>query len=269
MQFITEKDINGTELNRRNVKGKGVYCSDGLCMANISNPQMPRDRKWYLENVINPCIKAGTISDGSKCSYDDRKPRLHQIILNDRHINVQLGITTYQDATSDVHRSRRDNLALQERGINELRERYAFFSRAPGVTAVPLSLEKSIFLGQRINTKEFPGFLNAVSGYIDYKENPGNIILEQNARRELKEEFGINTAEIISAEFIGVFGNSETGEADFTYLIQTNLPDKYFFSEELKKRVKKQEHEPLIKLSSYEEITRLLKGHNLNDYKII
>ena len=90
MQFITEKDINGTELNRRNVKGKGVYCSDGLCMANISNPQMPRDRKWYLENVINPCIKAGTISDGSKCSYDDRKPRLHQIILNDRLIKDYL-----------------------------------------------------------------------------------------------------------------------------------------------------------------------------------
>src|SRR3989339_1301859 len=53
--------------------GSSIIFKEGLCAANLHNPQQPRDGVWYLENILNPLIKSGKISDGSHGPFDDRK----------------------------------------------------------------------------------------------------------------------------------------------------------------------------------------------------
>lgn len=260
MKYSIELTKKGIALSRQNVSGRRLVCLDGLCAANPENLEQPRDREWYKTNVLLPGIMHGRIQDGTKSPYDDRKPRLDEIFLQEGVLEVHLGITTYQAMATDVHRNLGENAKLQERGKARFKNKFAFFSRAAGVTAVPVTKEKTIFLGQRIGTKEYPNFLNFASGYVEYKEIASETDLEKEASRELQEEFGIIPQEIVSSEFIGIFGNSETGEADFAFLFSTSIPETYFIDGGWKRRVAKKEHQGLIRIADMNQVETLLKG---------
>ncbi len=256
--FEVERTKEGIELNRTHVENLEISIVDGLCAADLYHPSRQRDTFFYKEHVLAPLIHQGEVCDGSSGPFDDRKFRLNSTSIEGGVLKVYLGITHYHALQEDMHRTLFDNLALQERGRKEFKDPYAFFSRAIGVTAAPISLEGSVFLGERKN-KNGKGLLHVAGGYVDYRESLRSLDLKREAMREMEEEFGISPSDIRNLIFVGVYGNSLTGEVDFTYLALTHLPDAYFLSDAWRKRAKDNEHQSLIKISDYESLTRLLR----------
>ncbi|MEK6900489.1 MAG: NUDIX hydrolase [Nanoarchaeota archaeon] len=238
----------------------------GLCAANVDNSSQPREREWYLKNIINPMIKRGELGDGVKTKFDDRKLRYGGSTVLDltsqgmgASLFVRFGITHYKAFLADIKRSDEENLKLQERGSEELGDRWAFFARAPGVAVLPITEDGSIFIGERTNS-EYGGFLNAVAGHLKYRDPINRINVQKDAYRELKEEFGIDREEVerFGFNFVGLYSHPIKGDLDFTFLAKVNKPDRYFTSGEWMKKVSEREHKPLVRLANLAEIGELL-----------
>lgn len=255
--FGVEITEEGVELNRDNVEHLEVSILDGLCAADLCHPSGPRDSLYYREKVLAPLIYQGKVCDGSDGPFDDRKFRLDSTSIERGVLKAYFGITHYHALEEDIHRTFLDTMALQERGKREFNDPYAFFSRAIGVTAAPISCEGSVFLGERKN-KNGEGLLHVAGGYVDYHKNLHSLDLKKEALREMEEEFGILPSDIRNLIFVGVYRNLFTGEVDFTYLAFTYLPNTYFLSDAWRKRAKDEEHKSLIKISGYEDLTRLV-----------
>jgi|SRR3989344_1997959 len=269
--YQVERMSDGVLLNRENVgfTSYGPFFTEGLCAADPNNPKNPRTRGWYNENVIKPMIAKGEIDDGSKRPFDDRKLRYsgsqqRSTSVEPRGwINVNLGITNYRAFLADLNRSDEENLILQARGEEIFGDKYAFFSRATGIAILPLFMDVNkqqnvTYVGERTN-KEAGGFLNAVAGHLKYKDNPTDVNIDEDAFRELEEEFGLPKNAIIGGPmFVGLYSHPIKGDSDFTFIVQTDVPASYVDSGEWMNRVKEREHKPLIKLASMAEVKRLL-----------
>lgn len=253
------------------IKLNGIKAEEGLCAANIENPTQPRDREWYVANVIAPMVERGEIDNGTKTPFDDRKLRYHKSTYLKKDTFIEgsfqdgyfsslfsfFGITHYKAFLADVNRSDEDNLKLQERGKKELGERWAYFARAPGVAVLPINQDGTIFIGERTNT-EYGGFLNAVAGHLTYKDDVKQVDIPTEALRELKEEFGIESGEVSNLRFVGLYSHPAKGDLDFTFLADVAKPEQYFASGEWKKSVKEREHKDLVSLATMAEIQELL-----------
>ncbi len=260
---------HGIVLNRKAVEDSEIITGDGLCAVDPNEkPDIRRfHKKWYLEHIINPMIRRGELNDGTKTPFDDRKLRYDGSWLaekidflqgqNTKNLNIYFGITHYKAFLADVNRSDEDNLKLQERGMQEFGDRYAFFSRAPGIAVLPINQDGTIFIGERANA-EYGGFLNAVAGHLTYKNDVKQIDIPAEALRELKEEFGIQHDEVSNLRFVGLYSHPINGDLDFTFLADVAKPEQYFASGEWKKSVKEREHKDLVRLATMDEIQELL-----------
>lgn len=263
--FRIEATSDNVQLNRNNVGGLNLSFKEGLCRADVNVIVRPRTgRKDYYERFLLPLVKRGEISDGSYGLYDDRKLRLYETRINKNQLEISLGITTFQEFKADERRSAEENRELQERGLKDFDDRFAFFSRAIGVAAVVISKGGSVFLGER-QGQEDEGWLNSAAGYVSYKENMMDIDFGEDARREVLEELGVKSDEIKSLEFVGVYSHASRGDVDFSYLAFTNLDDDYFVEGGWKERIEEREHGYLIKLDSYHAIHRLLYERKLSE----
>lgn len=248
-----------------------IYSKIGLCAANSENPFQPRDFQWNLDNVINPMVERGEIDDGSNSPFDDRKLRYegsnivpgYPAYMGD-DLFVSFGITHYKAFLADQNRSDEDNLKLQERGQKLFGDRYAFFSRAPGIAVLPITKEGSVFVGERTN-EEQGGFLNAVAGHLKYR-NPEEVDIQEDLLRELEEEFGLTKSSLVEGPtFVGVYSHPIKGDLDFTYIVQTDVPNDYFSSGTWMEKVSEREHKPLIQLASMVDVQRLLQDGKVPD----
>lgn len=259
--------IKTIELQRmsRNVPDRtGIYAKEGLCAANLDNKDQPRDREWCLANVIAPMIERGEIDNKTKTPFDDRKLRYDgsQLFYAPNNCEgdlvVKFGVTHFPAFQADLNRSDEDNLKLQERGVQDFRDKWAYFSRAPGVAVLPINKDRTIFIGERAN-KEYGGFLNAVAGHLTYKDDVKQVDVPGEALRELQEEFGIQLGEVSNLRFVGLYSHPIKGDLDFTFLADVAKPEQYFASGEWKESVKEREHKDLVRLATMGEIHELLE----------
>jgi len=273
--LIIERTTDGHELSEGSISRPPYLFRfhEGLCAADPGDPSRPRKRSAYLEKVLQPLIDSREVSDGSFGPFDDRKLRFHSagpltISPHDLYtLEVEVGITYFQKFIEDRDRPREGYERLAERGRNDFEDRWAYFQRAFGVAAIPITSEGSVFVGARTNTED-TGELNGAAGYATYMEDPAEIRLEDDVIRELHEEFGVTSQDYRSGEthpqFVGLFSHPK-GDVDFTYLVKTTLPDDYFLSGDWREKAKDEEHGPLIRLASMDDIQRLLSTGKVPD----
>ncbi len=266
--FGIETTREGIQLTRKNVTGLKINCIEGLCAANRNEISIPRDRKWYNENILVPMIARKEIDDGSRTPFDDRKMWLDYTSISPGVITMALGFTNYKDFKRDLNSSSEELIALQRKGEGLLRNKFAFLStRAPGICGLVISAEGSIFIGQRAGTVDCPGSFNAVSGHVTYNADSKKIDLENEVARECLEEIGIGEDQIERMTFVGGYNHPVRGDLDFSFLVHTSLPNSYFTSGDWAKKVKEKEHSNLIQISSYASVQDLLQNGILPGHK--
>jgi|SRR3989344_3701323 len=255
--FGVERTLEGIALERINVEDLSLASEKGLCMADAGDPTRPRDVEWYDQNVLVPGMGAGKIGDGVKTKFDDRKMRLHSTSIRNGNLVMAFGLSYFGEFKTTMGRTDEENLALQERGERELGERYAFLPRNPGVAAIVITSEGSIFLGERISPDD-SGKLNAVAGHLQFRQDPSKVDLTEDVYRELKEEFGIDKEAVCSLELVGGYNHAARGDMDFAFLAKSDVPNDYFSSGAWKARVNEREHKGLVQLSNFGDVQRLL-----------
>ena len=100
--FAVEVTREGILLRRESVEGLKISVVEGLCAANPQDPTQPRERKWYVENVLNPMIERGEIGDGISTRFDDRKMRLSHTSIRGGILEIGFGATHYKSFEADI-----------------------------------------------------------------------------------------------------------------------------------------------------------------------
>ncbi len=142
-----------------------------------------------------------------------------------------------------------------------------FSNATPGVAGLVLSDSGVPYVGKRTN-KERQGSLNATAGHLAYREDVSKVDLHVDLYREMFEEFGVLPSDVKTIRFVGAYENPLRGDFDFTFVVETNLPDSYFASEGAwhQRRVS-EEHEELIALATPEDVQILLEEGRVQERK--
>ena len=272
--YVVEDTGEIKDLVRGNVEkyGRvGIQHVAGLSPADSVNPDRPREREEYLEKILGPMIASGDVADGSKGPYDDRKFRFHgaqELFSKERldELVLELGITHYGECADCRKWDDKKRAKMIEEGQRRFNEPYAFFTKGCGMGVTPITADGSIFVGKREVPDEASGYsgqLAAVNGWVDYREDLGDVDFENDAIREMREEYGIREDEVDKLIFSGVFSAPNRADTDFVYIAQTRLPDTFFSEGEYKTRREDKEHEELIKIANFEDMQRLLETGEL------
>jgi len=263
--YAVEQTREGIPLLRKNVEGINVRGVEGLCVADINNPNQPRNREWYVKNVHNNLIASGKISDGTNSHFDDRKFRLDYTSLVDGTLKLGLGASHYLAFREDFERGPEGNENLKQKGIKDFNDQWAYFSRAPGVRGLIITTQGSIVVGERSENVDLPGALNGVTGHLTYKDNPIDVNLEAEVLKESREELGIDKSSVKRIILVGGYMSANRGDMDFSHLVFTDVPNKYFeggaWMEKVSKR--EREHKELVLISQYGDIQTLLNTSRL------
>jgi len=270
-RYTVEKTKDRTLLTRKNVEQLSLVSCEGLCAADPMDFGRGRDVRSYSAHVIDPGILNGKISDGSNGPYDDRKMRYHLSSIADGQLRVGLGFSHYEEYKAVFNRRRKENRKLRDLGIENFEDPFAFFARAPGVTAAVISSDGAVILGKRtVEIEEgkhdkHRGLLQSTAGHLEYRKDPSNVDLIVDVTRELGE-FGILQENIRSISFVGLFSDPEVfgADLDFDFVVSTDLPAVYFASGLWKERATEREHgNDLFVLPNYSAVQKLLQTGNI------
>ena len=239
---------------------RAIYASYGKAPQNLQGEAISTHFDDYLQEVINPQIERGDITDGRNLGdYDDRKLRWSGAgitgnwFYENQVLTLEIGPTTYPRYSQDLHRSKIDALKLMLKGLENYQDPYAYFAKAIAVTVVPISLEGYVYIGERSVSVDNPGLLNFVAGLTTFQENLEKINFYLDAQQELAEEIGINlNLNAENTKFIGIAGNPFTSETDLVFITQTEQPNSYF------KNAILSEHLRLVPLCNQREVNQLL-----------
>ncbi len=240
--------------SRSDLRSRDVRFEKGFAAATMSG-RLSFDQ--YFEQVLAPAVEKGAISDGSKGGYDDRKMRFDRV----EGSTVYLGATHFYEYESNSELGEEEAKQFMEQGNALHDDPYAFFARPLGVTILPITNEGSLVLGRRLN-KQYHNYLNGAAGYVTFR-TPTKSNLENDAERELWEEFGVSRIENLLP--IGMSAHPKTGETDITYLAFVNHINEHFTSGKWKQIVTFYDHriehdDPLVLLKSHREVHELLAG---------
>lgn len=263
--YKLETTHHGIALDRDRVENATVMFWSGKCAAYKNDRRHPRDLGHYIQNVLTPMIEKGEIDDGRRTLYDDRKMRFDKAEFSPFNIlNISLGATNFKAAKEDMERSDKGNENLQKRGYRIFGDNYAFFARPVGVAVLPINDDGTVFVGERIN-KEYPGYLNAAAGYVNFRKDVQDLDIKAEALRELREEFGIVPEDVNSLHFAGIYSHPLKGDLDFSFIAKVRKPEHYFSSGEWMDHVQEREHKPLVRLASTKEVEELLQAGRVPD----
>lgn len=262
--FAIDLADDSTPLTRDNVEGLTLKFTEGLCIADSTNPKRDRSREGYFNNVILPGIADGSIGDGINSKYDERKLRYSGALIKGKTLEVRIGLTSFKEFQSSHRLNDDESLRLQEQGLKDFSDRYAYFSRACGIAAVFISSEGSVFVGKRKNAEGYSGWLTSVAGFNSYTESLEDINLIENVLRESKEEYAVSDNEIEKINFAGVSSDPYRGDVDFVFIASLSKNNFKLKKDFCEKRLD-EEHESLIEIPNYSAIQSLLNEGKLQD----
>lgn len=264
-EALTEDLSSRRLLIRPTVENLEIISEAGNCIMDEKDPTLPRDIASYNERVIVPGINSGKIGDGVKTKFDDRKMRLGQLYIADGKLYLGFGISYYGEFKVPFGRTDQENIILQDKGLAEHRERYAFFPRNPGIAALVISKDGSAFIGRKIG--DDAGLWAAVAGHLKFNQDPTQVRLEDSVYMELEEEFGLDKKSIKKLSLVGGYNNPIRGDMDFAYIAQSDAPNSYFESGKWKSKVSEREHKDLVGLHSMADVQKLLSKGLVGDDK--
>jgi len=238
-----------------------IQVREGHGPQNLNDDPVDTHFHAYLEAVINPQIRNGLLADGTKPgSYDDRKVRWSGAGVagfwsrSQDTFTLEVGPTSYPRCRLDLTRSSLSALKLMMHGLTTYQDPYAYFARGIGVTVVPLTKDGNVYIGKRLNASDYTGVLNFVAGWATFSPTVQDINFYQDAQRELSEEVDVAmTLNDTNTRFIGMSGNPLTGEVDLVFVVQTEMRDRHFQSDQWG------EHSCLVPLRSKAEALALLE----------
>jgi hypothetical protein len=226
----------------------------GLAPQNISGPLIDITFDSYLDNIIKPLLSTDS-------PYDDRKLRLDKVELikgnneTQKKLLLHLGPTIYQHYRQDIERMPIDALKLMLNGIEHDGNPYTYFTKTVGVTAVALSKQGNVFLGERSAHIDYPEYIHFAGGLATFCDDIQQVDLYYDAKRELEEEIELIFGEHYSdanANFVGIAENPLTSEMDVVFIIETNVDDEFF------SQCKLTEHQRLVRIGNKEDAQNLL-----------
>lgn len=229
IDWVTSKEVeNITQIRLK--KGHGVQNSQGEAI--------DTNFDTYLEKVIKPQINSGIINDGSNPNeYDDRKVRWSGGKISGywqkegESLIIEVGPTTYPNYKQDCSRSKLEALKLMLKGLQNYQDPFVYFTRTLAVTVIPITLQGTVYLGERIGNIDRPGLLNFVAGLATFDEKIENINFYQDAERELKEEAEIHLSlNSNNTRLIGIAGDPFTSETDLVFVVDTGIDENHFQS---------------------------------------
>ncbi len=238
-----------------------IQVREGNGPQNLKGEPLDTHFQSYLKAVINPQIQMGNLADGTESgSYDERKIRWSGVgvsgflYCNQDTLTLEVGPTSYPRCHLDISRSRLESLKLMLRGLTNYQDPYAYFARGIGVAVVPVTTEGNVYIGKRLNSSDHKGVLNFVAGWATFSPQVQDIDFYQDAQRELEEEVKVvMTLNETNTRFIGISGNPITGEVDLVFVVQTEMPDRHFQSDNW------EEHSRLIGIRTKAEAEALLE----------
>lgn len=241
-------------------KIEAIRADYGTAPQNLDGTAIATNFHEYLDQVIRPRIAKGEIADGSRPGdYDDRKARWSgkgitgNWRVENQMLCLEIGPTVYPDYALDLRRDKTAALQLMLRGLVDYGDPYAYFSKAIGITVVPISQEGSVYIGERSLGVDNPGLLNFVAGLATFHEQLKNINFYADIQQELKEEIGIDLQiNTKNTQFIGIAGNPWSSENDLVFVTATPYSDQHFETFSLI------EHTRLVPLRNQNEVKRLL-----------
>lgn len=229
IDWVTPQQLeNVTQIRLK--KGHGVQNAEGeIVDTNFDN---------YLEKVINPQIKSGVINDGSNPNqYDDRKLRWSGGKITGfwqqegDSLILEVGPTTYQDYHQDSSRSKLEAIKLMLKGLQNYQDPFVYFTRILAVTVIPITLQGTVYIGERVGNIDRPGLLNFVAGLATFDSQIDNINFYEDAQRELAEEAEINLSlNSNNTKLIGIAGDPFTSETDLVFCANTGIDENHFQS---------------------------------------
>ncbi len=274
--LIEHETKEGRPLIKVNTRDTKIKFIPGLSTADSENPDRPRKREEYLEQVLNPMIERGEIGDGVKeGTYDDRKFRFdsasrdyeatgYRITDFDVILEIGLGITHYQECADCRDWDEGKKSKMVEEGERIFNEPHAFFTRGCGIEVTPITAEGHIFAGKRNVPEEASGYggeLATVNGWVDYLEKLEDVDFTRDALREMHEEYGILEKDLDELIFSGIFSATSMADTDFVYLAPLRIGNNEF----LGKYESRQDKElgELVKIASYQDMQALLQTGRL------
>lgn len=239
---------------------KAIRTDYGMAPQALGEDAIATNFHDYLDQVIHPKIERGEITDGSRPGdFDDRKARWSGSGITGRWrvdsqiLFLDIGPTLYPDYVLDLRRDRTEALQLMLRGLVEYRDPYAYFSKAIGITVVPISQEGSVYIGERAKQVDNPGLLNFVAGLATFDERLENMDFYADVRQELIEEIGIDLEITVNnTRLIGIAGNPWSSENDLVFVTVTPYPGSHF------ETFPGIEHTRFVPLRNKYEVKRLL-----------
>ncbi|HLC51661.1 MAG TPA: hypothetical protein VJI98_00270 [Candidatus Nanoarchaeia archaeon] len=258
---LAPEDLKGRDVLFRRGADSQVWRVEGL------NSVIARLRDYdnVQRLVIPELVKRRITSDGSTGNYDDRKHSLREVrAVGDDLIVVRLSMTYYQAHDADIRRSDEENIALQKEGEQIYGDRWAYHARNIGVAVTPVTLDGHVFVGERINTRLYQGWLNAAAGNKTWSEQSGSLLkqfLKDALNEELRREYGQSIEAVGEPEFVGIASHPLKGDADATWVVRINKRDSFFESGEWLKDRKDKEHDAkLVKITKPEERDQLVNN---------
>ena len=188
----------------------------------------------YISSELFPRFKAdGLMMYGEGTRFDDRKYRLNFPIVSytQKQITVPLGLTVYARTTAAICRADAANLDLMQKGVMNYNDEWAYFARTLGVAFVPVTLDGTVFLGQRVS-KLYSGYLNCAAGNSEFHGTPLFSRFFNQAVVELREEFGSCLSVVGGARFAGIASNVPAGDGDCVWIGRVPVRDSYFLQGE-------------------------------------
>ena len=266
--FQVETTYSGTPLNRDIVERLEVKFEKGLSAV---DPVTKKRHSFeeYGDIIFPRIVAAGESSDGSKPdSWDDRKLRFTGADIHEGELTIYLGMTYYQAFSNDINdRTREELRGLQEKGIREFNDIYAFHSRAPGAAVLLRTSDNVTYVAVRENRDEC-GKLTVPAGHLEFR-NPQEVDLLEDITREAGE---LGKHDLTNLIFCGAWSQPLKGDLDFGYIAQTAHSSEYFDSGAWLKDVHGEEkgemNHKIIKIATMRQAEELLDtGRIMNVYE--
>lgn len=269
--YIVITAADGTELTRDIVEGRILTFKRGLSPATIHIG--PNQNRSYEAALKHRAYLAETdqIQIAHPRFGDETRPSFDRAVIDGSELQVHVGLTSYPAFMVDLQRGRSApelNLKIQERGVSDFKDRWAYFQQAVGAMGLVVTSDGSVVIGRRKSTgHEYDGFFDSAAGYVLFPanvEHPELLDPASDAKRLIQREFGIEPGAITSVVQAGFHGHPNTGEFDIAHIVRVDVDDSHFAQGRYPETAKRNLAD-LVLINGFDNVQKVLTGEHMGN----
>jgi len=211
------------------------------------------------ENVGH--MKIETLDGSGRIHYETGKQnvshypydriRLDKAFIKGNTLQLAVGLTNAAEAQEDSKFSDLERDHLKVLGKQLYDNQWAYFSRPLGIEAVIISSNGAVILKEKDYVDQ-AGPYAGLGGFVQLKGQDSSIDQRERILEEAEKSLGVKEEYVRGINFTGVHSNAQTGFADLTYLVRTELPTGHFTKDVFPGIA-------VLALDNYKEVQELLK----------